>query len=270
MKRSILAAICFSMTTTLTAQPVQTVPSAPQLLIPAAGSTPGVNGTFFHTDVALVNFANHNQSIQVQWLPQGGGGASIVTMTLFAQGFFRDADFVRDNLKQSGLGAIVISGITAAGAIDPTASLYATVRIWTQQPGTNGTTSQSFPAIPLASVNTPGPAALFALGGDTNNYRVNIGIVNLDPANAQTFEIINPLSGPLPSPPIVVTVPPMSMQQVAYGLGTAEAIIQNTTDSATRSNSWIAYGSTLDDTTGDAWSEIAVTGAPTLCCGPIW
>lgn len=247
---------------------VQPISTAPQLLIPAAGSTPGANGTFFRTDLTLVNFANHNQQIQLRWLPQGSTGTSVVTMTLLAQNGFRDFDFVRDNLNQSGLGAIVISGVTSTGTVDPTAALYATVRIWTEQPGSTGTTSQSLPVIPLDAVSTPGPAALFALGGQTANFRVNVGIVNLDPVNAQIFLISGP-SGPPPYPGLMVsvTVPPMSMQQVPFGTSVIEIAVSNETPLAARSNTWVAYSSSVDSTTGDAWSDIAVNGAPFICCG---
>ena len=55
----------------------------------------------------------------------------------------------------------------------------------------------------------------------------------------------------------------MSMQQVTFGTGlsaTTQFAISNNTPAATRSNRWIAYGSTIDNVTGDAWSELAVTG----------
>ena len=55
----------------------------------------------------------------------------------------------------------------------------------------------------------------------------------------------------------------MSMQQVGVGNGlspTQQILIQNVTGGTTQSNSWIAYGSTIDDVTGDAWSELAVAG----------
>ena len=49
---------------------------------------------------------------------------------------------------------------------------------------------------------------------DRARYRVNVGIVNLDSTNAQTFQITDP--APLIDPPIAVfvTLPPRTMQQV--------------------------------------------------------
>src|SRR5207237_493924 len=140
---------------------------------------------------------------------------------------------------------------------------YVTSRIWSPQPGTAGTTSQTLPAIPTSAINTP-DASVFSLGGLTGNYRANIGLVNLDPKNEQTFEVFFALA-PVPVA-FPVIVPPMSMQQVALGSGFfgLQFFIANATDSSRRSNLWVAYGSTVDNITGDAWSEMAVTSAPNI------
>jgi len=243
---------------------VQLLPSAPQLLIPVAGSTPGANGTFFKSDITLGNFAAHPETVRLQWLPQWVSSTFSTTTTLEALSFIRSSDFVHDYLGQSGLGAILVTGITSSGDVDPNASLYVASRIWSPQPGTGGTTSQTLPAIPTNAINTT-DAGLFPLGGQGSNFRTNVGLVNIDPINQQTFDLvftqtIIPFS-------ITVTVPPMSMQQGALGSSSffgPEILIQNRTAAATRSNLWVAYGSTVDNITGDAWSEMAVPGAPNI------
>jgi len=229
-----------------------------QIVIPAAGSAAGANGTFFRSDIMVANFASHDQQVSLQWLPQGTSGSGIAAkiVTVHANSVFRSADFVSDYLGQTGLGAIVISGITTSGQLDNTATLSVSSRIWTPQPGSAGTTSQSFPAIPLSAINAPANVVLLGLGGEDAraNYRVNAGIVNLDPINDQTFLLTTPSINQ------VVVVHPMSMQQVLVAADfppTDVLSIQNTTTAATRSSRWIAYGSTVDNITGDAWSEIA-------------
>lgn len=185
-------------------------------------------------------------------------------ITLPARSGLRSADFVRDYFGQSGIGSIIVTGLTGAGTVDSTAALYVNARIWTPEPGVAGTTSQSFPAVPVSLINTP-VAALFAVGGadDPANYRVNVGIVNIDPTNAQTFVISVPGAGSTQT--FTVTIPPMSMQQISLGSNlstTAQISIQNATGSG-RSNSWLAYASTVNNVTGDAWSELAVVGTGT-------
>ena len=234
-----------------------------QFLIPAAGSTPGVNGTFFHSDISIVNFASHDQIVKIQWLPQSGAAGSTTTLTIPAQSGIRSADFVATYLNQTGLGAMLVTGMTSGGVPDSSALLYASSRIWTPQPGSAGTTSQSLPAIPTSTVNTQ-VAALFAVGGADNpsNYRTNVGIVNLDPVNAQTYLVLLPTSTGGATMGTQVTIAPMSMQLVGLGSGigpTQEILIQNVTTTG-RSNSWMAYGSSIDNVTGDAWSELAVAG----------
>ena len=58
--------------TSLSAAVVQPLGAGFQLLIPAAGSTPGLNGTFFRSDISILNLAGHDEVVNLQWLPQPG------------------------------------------------------------------------------------------------------------------------------------------------------------------------------------------------------
>jgi hypothetical protein len=42
----------------------------PALLIAAAGSVPGANGTFFRSDISIVNYRGQDQLVSLQWLLQ--------------------------------------------------------------------------------------------------------------------------------------------------------------------------------------------------------
>jgi hypothetical protein len=243
---------------------VQPIGTAAQVIIPAAGSTAGANGTFFRSDITIMNLAAHDQAVMLRWLPQAGTG-SRVDKTVVIHGLFgiRSEDFVTDYLNVSGVGALIVSAVTPDGAPDLSAALAVSTRIWTQQPVTGGTTSQRFPAIPLNAINTPA-ALLFGNGfaRQIGNYRVNVGIVNLDPNNTQTFAVQLQSISVMPGP-VIVSIPPMSMQQIPVGLGGSNfgpvtISITNATAQATKSNLWIAYGSTIDNVTGDAWSELPV------------
>src|SRR5579884_2457513 len=110
--KSSLFIVCISCAATLFAAQPHTnsvelpVSAASQLLIPAAGSTAGANGTFFRSDITIINFASHDQQVLLQWLPQGGGTATTRTITIPAQNGVRSSDFVTNYLSQTGLGAI--------------------------------------------------------------------------------------------------------------------------------------------------------------------
>src|SRR2546430_7223572 len=75
--------------------------SAPELLIPAAGSTPGANGTFFKSDIMLGNFAGRAQAVRLTWLPQGVAATYSTPITPGAARFIRSSDFVPHYLRPS-------------------------------------------------------------------------------------------------------------------------------------------------------------------------
>lgn len=266
MLKALALASLLSAATVSTASVVQPIGAHYQLLIPAAGSNPGVNGTFFRSDITIINLTSRTQTVRLEWLSQGGQSNLTRYIDMAPSSGFRSADFATEILGTSGLGAIVVSAMTGqSGTVDPTGLLYVKSRVWTPQPGTAGTTSQSLPVIPVSTIDTP-YASLFAVGGGPSpdtpaDYRVNIGIVNLDPVNAQSYSIYMPT--PTLPIPVDVTVQPRSMIQISMGSDhspDAQYVVQNTTPASTRSNEWVAYHSTLNNITGDAWSELAVTG----------
>jgi hypothetical protein len=263
--RAFIAFAVLLAATSLSAAVVQPLGATFQLLVPAAGSTPGVNGTFFRSDISILNLAAHDQTVLLQWLPEPGvARPNPVILTLKSATGIRSADFVHDYLNQTGLGAILITAaVNPDGTgIDQTGRLFVSSRIWTPQPGTSGTTSQDLPAIPPALINASSVAAIFSMGGadDPPSYRTNVGIVNLDPNNTQTFTVIHFIHDPPGF--VTVTLPPFTMQQISLGtIVPGEQIqIQNVTPAATRTNVWTAYGSTINNVTGDAWDELAVMG----------
>lgn len=236
----------------------------PAALIPAAGSTPGANGTFFRSDITVVNLASSPQAVKIDWLAEGQGLRASKTITIPAGIAIRSEDFVREYLGLSGLGALVITAVSVDGTSDSSGSLWINSRIWTPMPGSNGgTSSQSLPAIPLVSVRTTA-ARFVGVGGpdQSGGFRVNVGIVNLDPLLPQTFSILVQSIGPQPEP-IIATVPPMSMRQVPIGnggsnMGPTDVSVLNVTDTGRISSSWMAYASTIDNVTGDAWTELPI------------
>jgi hypothetical protein len=237
----------------------------PQLLIPAAGSVQGANGTFFRSDITLVNYTDHAQHVQLRWLPQGvtGNGIPVREVILQPLSGLVSEDFVGSVMGQSGLGAILVTGVASDGFGDSTARLFATSRIWSNQPGlSNGTVSQSFPSLPTTAINSSTQLSLLGLRRD-DRYRLNVGIVNLDSANEQRYQIIA-ASTSSAAETITVTVPPRSLVQTPIVGGPLVNLQINVTNVSTpiRTDTWIAYASSVDNTTGDAWSEIGFTAPP--------
>jgi hypothetical protein len=239
------------------AQMVVTRSTAVQILIPAAGSVTGANDTFFRSDVTLLNYRNATQRVRIQWMPQGVNGTTIAATELNMNPLsgLNSEDFVGSVLHQSGLGAVLITALTAGGATDTAAQLMATSRIWTPQAGTTGYASQQFNGVPTAEI----ASTVLTMVGHRRDarFRTNVGVVNLDSAS-QTFRIdVRTSEGTTETQS--VDVPPLSMVQVGL-LGAASAgplqILVTNTGTPPRTSSFLSYASTVDNVTGDAWATL--------------
>ncbi len=226
-----------------------------QLLIPAAGAVTGANGTFFRSDINVVNYrTDADQRVRFNWLPRGSGGTlPSVEMVIPKATGVSSEDFVTNVLNQTDLGAILVTAITPDGQFDPSGKLHATARIWSNQPGlSSGTVSQTFPIISINDISSSGVRILGQRRDD--RYHTNVGIINLNPSE-QTYQISVQADGRIELQRIVVAG--LSMQQVLLiGPPANNLQIAVTNVSGVPSTSWIAYGSSVDNTTGDSWSSL--------------
>jgi hypothetical protein len=231
------------------------------ILIPAAGHVQGGNGTFFKSDVAIHNLRSTTQRVQIDWLPRSGSGAERVSrvITILGDGVAQTDDFVGGVLSTEGLGSVVVAPVLADGSADTAGRLAVSSRIWTPQPGTNlGNVSQSFPPLPFSRIIST-KLAITGLRSDTQ-HRVNIGIVNLDKGSTQTFRVS--IAG-VPGSAREVTVEPYSMTQFPLdGLFAGGNLRVNVEvlplPGGGQLSLWTAYGSVVDNGTGDSWSSIGV------------
>lgn len=262
MKRMMLAVLLLSATAAF-GEGVKTktdglvVPegSTTQLVIPAAGSLAGANGQFFKSDITIFNYATHDQKVRFQWLPAGQDGTNVPVreLTIGARRGLASEDFVSAYLQQTGLGAILITPVTDTGAIDLSAKLFATTRIYSNPPGTEyGQVSQTFNSVPI-SVAFNLRQSIVGLKHD-ERFRMSVGIVNLEPTT-QTYQLtfLGTAGGQLDN--VTVSVPPMSMLQVPAP-GTAHVNMQVAVVSVTQGSKWLSFGSSVDNTSGDSWSEL--------------
>src|SRR3977135_2319423 len=156
MRRAIVTVVVTLIAVAASAQNMTTRGPVPQLLIPAAGAQQGGNGTFFRRDISLINYRGTDQRVRLQWLPQDvtGVGLAPTDITINAASGIASEDFVTTVMGKSGLGAILVTGIDAGGNPDLSAQLVATSRIWTPEPGSSGTQSQSLPSIATTDINS--------------------------------------------------------------------------------------------------------------------
>ena len=115
--------------------------------------------------------------------------------------------------------------------------------------------SQTFPAIATSDINLTS-ATILGQRLDPQ-YRTNVGIVNLDTV-ARSFNILQTTDDPInPVNTSTVTVAGMSMVQVPLPLLASSAlqiVVQPLV--AINPTLWMAYGSSVDNVTGDSWSSL--------------
>ncbi len=255
MRRSLWVLFLLGVAAVAQGQLITEQAGTPSLLIPGAGAVTGANGTFFRSDINLVNYGPTDESVRIDWLPQSGGTGSTTQIVIPKGTGISSEDFVTTELNQNGLGAILVTALTPTGQYDPTGKLYATSRIWSNQPGlSSGTVSQTFPVISINDITSPATMQILGQRLD-DRYRTNVGIVNLS-TFAQTFRITAVGDGTTAIEN--VPVPGLAMQQVRVtGLSTKNLQITVTNISSAPTTSWVAYGSSVDNVTGDSWSSLA-------------
>jgi hypothetical protein len=235
-----------------------------RILIPVAGDAAGANGTHFRSDIDLINLRAVSQNLQLRWLPQGTGSSSVRTITLPAQSGVSSENFVGDILQRTGLGAIEILGVTAEGATDNGAQLHATARIWTPEPDNNngiddeGTMSQTFPSIILPSQSVTAKT-IFGLRRSAQ-YRLNVGLSNPTSATLRFRVTTYVFSSPIEQSSFEIDIPAQSMNQVnvpGTASGNVQVLVENLTGSTP---DWQAWASSIDNESGDAWSQMAFAG----------
>lgn len=239
------------------------------LLIPAAGSVPGGFGTYFRSEIFIVNYASVEQLIELRWLPgDGTSGTSqqAVRMTLPRLTGMTSDDFVVDVLRRTGIGAITVTALTADGsAVSPNGLLHATSRIYTRMPNSEGTVSQTFPSIPLADTVSAERQLIPSTMRFGGQYRMNAGVVNLSSAPQTYLVTVSIFTTPGPTiEQFHMEVPAFASRQMNLTPnavpGRAQLAIENVTTTS-RSSNWQSYASNVDNISGDAWSFLGFTQA---------
>jgi hypothetical protein len=220
----------------------------------AAGSVAGAGGTYFRSDVTLINHRGSAQRIAVGFLAQGVDNSNVLVdnFEIPANTPVILSDFIADTLGKTGLGTVLITAQTSGGALDTAAQLDGFSRIWSPQPGAAGSVSQGFPSV--AFQDSLGSLTAYALGlRHDSQFRTNVGIVNFDSvAHTWTVEV-NGLGG---RTSFTVAVPPVSMRQVPVPAGNWGDLILALEADGSGFN-WSGYGAAVDNVSGDSWSAHA-------------
>jgi hypothetical protein len=262
--RTPLAAALLLLTASLSAQTTNDLiiprAAAARVIVPVAGNAAGANGTFYRSDISIINLRNVPQQIHLYWLPLGTSGTStpLASITLPAQQGTSSEDFVGEVVRTTGLGGIELVGVTAQGVFDPNAALHVSSRVWTPRPdGAPGTMSQTLPTIVGGQTDTGIIKAVFGLRRGPQ-YRLNVGVMNPS-STAQRFRITVAVAGSV-AEVVEIDVPARSIRQELVP-GTSSGIVQVLIeDLGGGAGEWQGWASSVDNQSGDAWSQIAVGG----------
>ena len=219
-------------------------------IIPVVGNLQGSNGTFFKSDVTIANRRSVAQTVTIGFLQRGinNGSAAVQNFSIPANTTTFESDFVGRVLGKTGvLGTLLVAARTSTGDIDTAAQIDGFSRIWTPQPGSAGTVSQAFESIDLQD----NLATSYGYGlRQDETFRTNIGLVNLyDTANTFTVAVLG-LRG---STSFTQTVQPYSMAQPSLPPGIYGDCYIRVTSASFNFNWWSAYGTSVDNVTGDGW-----------------
>ncbi len=249
-------------------------------MIPVAGTVAGANGTRFQTDLTITNRTAGPEAIliDVYWLPRDvpGSGTPVKRLALAPWAVEFHEDFVTRTLNLSGLGAIILRAVHEDGSPNLGARLDAFARVWTPVPGSTGTVSQAVHASTLNFPSTddlqPIPGLIYGLRQDAS-FRSNYGLVNMGTKRLQfTVSFIAGSEASSLDRTITerVVVEPQSMTHRTVPASATGPLTISITAHQERSISnpsaplqpWAAYGSSVDNTTGDGWYSKAQASYP--------
>ncbi|MDQ3282630.1 MAG: hypothetical protein M3Q69_14610 [Acidobacteriota bacterium] len=254
--------------------------SRPAIMIPVAGTVTGANGTRFQTDLTITSLTSENTPttlVDVYWLPRDtpGTGVPVKRLELPARRFVFLEDFVTRTLNLSGLGAIILRAVNADGSPNLAGRLDAFARIWTPVSGGSGTTSHSVHASTLYSPQIddfqPIRGLIYGLRQDAN-FRSNYGLVNMG-TKRLTFSVIF-VTGESPNGEQTVTelvsveAQSMTHRPVPAGVTGPVTIAVVAQQEFSMANPyaaiqpWTAYGTSVDNITGDGWYSKAQAAYP--------
>lgn len=231
---------------------------ADAFLFAVAGSTPAAGGTYFRSEVTLVNNdPTVAQNVGILYFPSNNvlGCNNYVAKVLNLQpnSFYTYSDFVGNQLSTQGLGAIVVLGVTSSGNLDTTANIDGFSRIWTPVPGFKGTASQSFPAVAISGY--PGTQYIYGIHTDAG-FRSNVFVFNYNPSVPSTRRFTLSFVGSNGA----TGAAPLDVQPCALGVYSIAGNYANTSVTVAPPDSaagWFAFGSTVDNDSGDNWSVAA-------------
>jgi hypothetical protein len=243
---------------------------AADLTVPAAGTVILRDRDLSYvTELTITNHRDARQRIDIFWIDASGLAhepQSIVlhpNQTLFGAGVHESRYYVIPD----GLGAMRFVAVTDDHAPDPAGQIEVSAFVIAQRGrhGSAGQSRQEIAAIPSSEYFTK-EMQFIDVRHKLPTY-TNVGIVNLDANEPQTFLVWPPAA----ERPIEVTVAARSTAQVRLpGTGNDSRVVSvvpmwaHDDERIAVPRPWVAYTSTIDGFTGDAFSGTRVPAGTRL------
>lgn len=224
-------------------------------LIPIVGNVQGGQGTHFKTDLTIFNESDRTEEVLFTFIPGPNASGSIAPlsrkMTLEPYSYYTFEDIVGSRFGITGFGALLVLPEFDDGDV----SLHGNARIYTQQPGSSGFVSQSTDGLYPFPLHSKSAAFIAGLRSDSR-FRTNVGIINPESREA-TWRVFGPSSSGID---MTITVPAESMVQVPVNGSTSNGHLLLSIFPVRGVGYWAAYASSVDNVTGDGWTNSAVDG----------
>jgi hypothetical protein len=225
--------------------------SAPRLVVPVAAHRPGLGGTAWRTDLAVVSPGDHWSEVWVGLVATGAAAPTWQRFLLPPGGQLDRADVVsRTFALDDAAGPLLIASEQ---------ELAVASRSFTEEAA--GTYGELFPAFAEADALTGGRVAVLPMLEQDTAFRTNLGLTNLGAAPVTVrVELLDAAGSPLGDRE--VELGPLAWVQLDGALGAgpvadASALV-SADDLAAR---FVAYASVIDNATGDPTLVLPTTAS---------
>ena len=233
-----------------------------EVTLPVVGYVDLPNDLVYRTELVVSNHRDASQTVRFELVANGQALAfRTVQLAAHETRYLDDAGFTADFRHTGFIGALRLTAISPEGAADPLGQIDANAYIVGERAlGQRGQTRQEIGGIAPNEYRAEEAVFLGVRHSLGTGAYTNVGIVNMDPTELVTFYVRFQYSNP-----VAVVVPPLSLRQIRLpGEGHGGRYVQvypewSIGDGApVHTTPWVAYSSTVDIQTGDAYSGMRV------------
>lgn len=249
--------------------------AAAEVTLPVTGHVEGVGDLVYRTEIVVTNLRDEPQYVTMELIMNGEIRMfRSYLMEAHETKFLRDGGFGNTPMTRAGfVGAVRVAAVQtpSPGAPpdgeepiythDPAGQIEANAFIVAERDrGARGATRQEVNGIPWTEYQIEEAMFLGVRNSEGTGAYTNVGIVNMHPAQTETFFVEFQYQEP-----VAVVVPPLSLRQIRIpGPGAGGRYVRVYPEWSVgdgppvRTTPWVAYASTVDTQTGDAFSGLRV------------